>query len=207
MEILDNLLKTETLIKENIQSQEDLKKLKKNLNHTDANILILVISIIASIVLLIIYHKLFTKISSYLPSDIILAPFFLFVAYIVVFNLPAFLIGKLLKKGIINKRFKKNKTKIESFKDKVNGTYSDLENNSILPKKYWNTYSVSKMVEYIQNKRADTLKETINLFEDEELKRESNNSLNNINNGQKQIQKQILVQTLLSATTKRNLIE
>ncbi|MTI61213.1 MAG: hypothetical protein FH762_14765 [Firmicutes bacterium] len=49
--------------------------------------------------------------------------------------------------------------------NKVEQNINMLQKDSILPKAYWNSFAINKIIEYLINLRADSLKEAINLFE------------------------------------------
>lgn len=52
----------------------------------------------------------------------------------------------------------------------MNGLVNQLEKFTILPSKYWTLHAVDTIGNYILDKRIDTLKEGINLYEDELFK-------------------------------------
>lgn len=55
-----------------------------------------------------------------------------------------------------------------------------LEVSDILPEKYRTLHAVSHLLEYVQNKRIDTLKEGLNLYEDEMSKQLQQQRLNQV---------------------------
>lgn len=66
----------------------------------------------------------------------------------------------------VNGKVKRNKERINEIK-KLLGELSKNVNPVHLPKTYINEYALSKLESYLLNKRADTLKEALNLFEQE----------------------------------------
>ncbi|MDT3417173.1 hypothetical protein QO009_003068 [Brevibacillus aydinogluensis] len=44
---------------------------------------------------------------------------------------------------------------------------NDLQNHSVVPEKYWHSYALSCIESYLHTGRADTLKECLNLYEQE----------------------------------------
>lgn len=66
----------------------------------------------------------------------------------------------------VNKKITKNKDKINEIKRRL----ADLNEEVTpvyIPRTYINDYALSKLKSYFSNRRADTLKEALNLFEDE----------------------------------------
>jgi hypothetical protein len=70
---------------------------------------------------------------------------------------------------------------IKSIEEEVLLNYKILENNSELPKAYWNSYAVNKLIEYFINKRADNIKEALNLLELDYKHKEKMEMLEEIN--------------------------
>ena len=93
---------------------------------------------------------------------------FLFVPLIPILILPYYILGGFTKK--INRYFKgkrmeKNKEKIEQLILKYNKNLRLMDSHSMVPACYRSTYAVISFIQYIENLRADNLKEAINLFE------------------------------------------
>lgn len=66
----------------------------------------------------------------------------------------------------VKKRVKKNKTRINELQRLMNEIEEDI-NPIHIPKTYINYYALTKLESYLINKRADSLKEALNLFEQE----------------------------------------
>ena len=66
----------------------------------------------------------------------------------------------------VKKKVKRNKERINEIKSSL-GELNKNVNPVHLPKVYINKYALSKLETYLINKRADTLKEALNLFEQE----------------------------------------
>jgi len=101
---------------------------------------------------------------------------------------------------------KKEKNEIDEINSIILATFEEVENISVLPEKYRNIQSIEKIQEYITNKRADSLKEALNLYEDEKMKSQQTRALNRISQQQTaliQIQqatnRQLIWQTLIIA--------
>lgn len=62
---------------------------------------------------------------------------------------------------------KKYHNRLIEIENKVEQNINMLQKDSILPKAYWNSFAINKIIEYLINLRADSLKEAINLFENE----------------------------------------
>jgi hypothetical protein len=69
------------------------------------------------------------------------------------------------------------KEDIDSFETKRNDNYTQLTSFSVVPQDYWNVYYLISIRKYFENKRADTLKEALNLLEQE---RQLNQYLNQL---------------------------
>ncbi len=57
------------------------------------------------------------------------------------------------------------KGKINAIQNKINNNHDRLEKIDVLPENYWTPYRANKIIEFIVNKRADNLKEALNLLE------------------------------------------
>lgn len=62
---------------------------------------------------------------------------------------------------------KKNKKEIENNNFKINNIIKKIHETSVVPAKYLNKNFIGRFIEYIENIRADNLKECINLLEQE----------------------------------------
>ncbi|HAM79245.1 hypothetical protein [Ornithinibacillus bavariensis] len=74
---------------------------------------------------------------------------------------------------IINKvafktKIKKNFDRLNEIIEEKPNLINQLKTQSLVPEDYWNIYALNKFEKYINNQRADSLKEVINLFEQEE---------------------------------------
>ncbi len=68
--------------------------------------------------------------------------------------------------------------RFEPFVKEMDSIALKLEESAIIPEKYRTLHAVSHLLDYIQNGRIDTLKEGINLYEDEMSKQKQQHSLN-----------------------------
>jgi ABC-type multidrug transport system fused ATPase/permease subunit len=71
----------------------------------------------------------------------------------------------LLEKLIPKIRVLINKDKITVLEEQISSNFKILENISELPKNYWNSYAVDKIIEYFTNRRVENLKEALNLLD------------------------------------------
>lgn len=95
--------------------------------------------------------------------------------------------GKNLEKKVIKKRFEKQEKEINELNLEIKKTYTECSEVSILPEKYWDTQIVEKLTSYFKDERADSLKEALNLYEDDLLKIQQMNLLNEVSQSQKNI--------------------
>jgi hypothetical protein len=91
------------------------------------------------------------------------------------------------KRKIIAKRKLEKISEYDEINELIAKTYDNCKATSILPEQYWNLHAVNKIKEYFVNLRADSLKEAINLYEDELLKLKQLDMLNNISELQKKM--------------------
>lgn len=201
MHLLENLDITSKLVAENVTSQNQLEAIKISNNKTrivDWYIFFgFIIGLIPAFVLitvemmLIDYFGIISKEFAETPAKNILL---VGILNLVCFTASVLLTVKLFQKlgyrhreRIVRKRFEKSYGQIKALNDSIDRSYNECEKITVLPKKYWNIQSIKKLKEYIQNKRADSLKEALNLFEDELIKMQQMQLLNGISNLQNQM--------------------
>lgn len=205
MELLENLQQTRKLVLENIDAQDKAKALKSKLLKSDIDSLIIIPAFFISFAVIYFNKEMLIQ-SIFLTNKIEINAIIVLFIFLLI-NILAFIYGRKFKKNIIKNRLSNNKNQFEKYDSIINSTYDDCVNNSQLPDTYWDINSIDKIIEYIKNKRADNLKEAINLLEDERIKLSHLGALDNINKTQQQIQKQILAQTIISTTKSRNLFD
>lgn len=181
-ELLSNLKQTRILIKRNLQANSRLDSLQLELTKTKVNDIFALLGVLVG---LIMYFSIFdasnlSKATSSNQYYFHLLPFILFAISIFVF----IRLGKTIEKEIFRKRFDKRKSKIDEINSVIKRTYEESERLSILPSKYRNIYTIDKIQDYIKNKRADSFKEALNLYEDEMMRIEQMKILNNISQQQ-----------------------
>lgn len=71
----------------------------------------------------------------------------------------------IINKTIRENRIKKNQARIYEIEDFIVQANHLLEVNSELPRMYWYSYASGSILAYIINRRADSLKESLNLYE------------------------------------------
>ncbi len=82
------------------------------------------------------------------------------------------------------KKFYDKKAEIDVEVNRIKENLEQLDKYCLLPKKYQNLHSMEKILEYFENLRVDSIKEAINLFEDESLKYESIKQMKILSNKQ-----------------------
>jgi len=90
------------------------------------------------------------------------------------------LVGPILDKNKKNDMRKAALIRFQPLMNEMNSIAIKLEESAIIPEKYRTVHAVSHLLDYIKNGRIDTLKEGINLYEDEMSKQTQQNSLNYI---------------------------
>lgn len=96
-------------------------------------------------------------------------------------------VGKISERIFIKRRLKSCVPKIEELNTIVNLTNDEFERTSIVPLKYWDEAILIKMIGYIQDRRADSLKDCINLYEFENSQRKYMDKLDQISYQQREI--------------------
>ncbi len=200
-ELLANLEQTKEIIKRNLQANSKLNSLQKELAKNNTEVWYTLLGVIIGISALVVSSTSLQKLKNYEPI-FILIPIGLVVLSIVLFRR----LGKVKEKSLIRKRFETRKNEIDEINSIILATFEEVENISVLPEKYRNIQSIEKIQEYITNKRADSLKEALNLYEDEKMKSQQTRALNRISQQQTaliQIQqatnRQLIWQTLIIA--------
>ncbi len=62
-------------------------------------------------------------------------------------------------------KLRKHRLRMLEIEDEVEGKVELLKSFSEVPRDYWYSYGVNSLLSYFQNKRADTLKEALNLLD------------------------------------------
>jgi len=183
------------------QANSKLNSLQKELAKNNTEVWYTLLGVIIGISALVVSSTSLQKLKNYEPI-FILIPIGLVVLSIVLFRR----LGKVKEKSLIRKRFETRKNEIDEINSIILATFEEVENISVLPEKYRNIQSIEKIQEYITNKRADSLKEALNLYEDEKMKSQQTRALNRISQQQTaliQIQqatnRQLIWQTLIIA--------
>jgi hypothetical protein len=88
------------------------------------------------------------------------------VAIIAVILAPSYFIWiPAYNRKYLNKRQIENADRIKQILHEKSQIVYALEQKSIVPKKYWYSYALGKIEGYVQDFRADSLKESLNLYE------------------------------------------
>jgi hypothetical protein len=110
------------------------------------------------------------------------------VAVIAVILAPSYLIWiPAYNRKYLNKKQIENADRIKRIPLEKSQIVYALEQKSIVPKKYWYSYALAKIEGYIQDFRADSLKESLNLFEEDVKHNDSIQQLINIQIQQEQL--------------------
>lgn len=83
------------------------------------------------------------------------------------------IVSILIQKQVLKrkkKRFNNNKANLELY-SRLEEIYSELEKSSLLPETYWSIDAAEKTASYIKNQRADSIKEALNLYEEEKYRK------------------------------------
>jgi len=92
------------------------------------------------------------------------------VALYVFFKIINFTLS-MISKIFFDKINQEKKTILEGELKRLNSEYQNiritLANKTVISQSYWNLFAVNRFITYIANRRADTLKEAINLYERE----------------------------------------
>ncbi|WP_232698573.1 hypothetical protein [Brevibacillus daliensis] len=156
-----NLDFTESLIKDWHKLQDELNYYFKkpiNLRFNDHIKIFIALPLVTAIITLIIFGRKDGKfIFDVLPD---LFSFF----FLVIYPLSIFIINR---NAIVAKKRKYAK-RIQEIPILQKKLFQELKSKSDIPEDYWYLYALEKMKKYINNNRADSLKECINLFEHEE---------------------------------------
>ncbi len=186
-EILENIKLTRSVIYKNLQANTELDSLEKEIRKrsykTNIFSLIAFPVIFGSFFLLTILVLNFLernndKITKEFYSGLYVLGFIIFLLYVTATIVEK--MTKMLRDKIIRERYEKNIKRIEAINSEIIKTYEEIKNSSIFPMKYNSIQALDKIEEYINDKRADSLKEVLNLYEDELMKLKQLEMLNNI---------------------------
>lgn len=181
-ELLTNLEQTKGIIKRNLQANSKLDSLQKELTKTYTEVWFTLLGVLVGFFALVVSAMSLQKLKNFEPT-FILIPFGLIVISIIIFRK----LGKMKEKSIVRKRFEERKYEIDEINSAILKTYEESEKVSVLPQKYRNIHSIEKIQEYLINKRADSLKEALNMYEDELMKLQQMQVLNRISQQQKNL--------------------
>lgn len=170
-EVVAPLQKIEEYYSRCLQLQKQLETAKKN---SDFMIIKLSISIPAGVILgFIEFFFVFMLLSeNFLEkfSDMILPFMFFCMAQ---FGVGLYLILHFSLKGVFKKKTEKNASKLQAQLDENQKAYYDLAQmvyptlKRNLPEDYWYSQAVASIAGYFRTGRANTLKEALNLYEEE----------------------------------------
>lgn len=79
----------------------------------------------------------------------------------------------LLNNWFVRYKYIKNANRVREIQEDYPLIFDDLRTYSMIPEAYWNSAALSVMEGYLINKRADTLKECLNLYESERFQHAS----------------------------------
>jgi hypothetical protein len=85
----------------------------------------------------------------------------------IIFVFFRFMIGDVLDYFKRKQLIRQIKPELIQISEQMNNLVEKLDQFTLLPEKYWTLQAVDTIGNYFQNRRADTLKEAINLYEDE----------------------------------------
>ncbi|WP_026694095.1 hypothetical protein [Peribacillus kribbensis] len=88
-------------------------------------------------------------------------------------------LGK-INKSLLEKKLSENKVRIEHLKEQINNSNQYLHKDSIVPQEYLYNEALDRFISYGINKRADSIKEAINLFEEETKHQQSIDELHEL---------------------------
>jgi hypothetical protein len=156
--LFKNLQKSKELISRYADLDFEIWSLKFYIQHYNKKSLFTFLSLIPALVL--IYAP---RISVNFRTDMLMFLFFAVASFMV------------LKYGVFNLviRFKRkalwrmNQPKLLSLVDEMNKVVEQLDSFTVLPPKYRTMHAVDTIEDYILNKRIDSLKAGLNLYEDE----------------------------------------
>ncbi len=182
-EILDNLEITKGIINRNITANSKLDIIKSKIVDTSIKLIFIIIASIAAYLTLqstVFFVKIINV--KFIPFLLIIIGVLTIIVFFVIKNY-----GKNLEKKVIKKRFEKQEKEINEINLEIKRIYIECSEISILPEKYWDTQIVEKLTSYFKDERADSLKEALNLYEDELLKIQQMNLLNEVSQSQKSL--------------------
>jgi hypothetical protein len=84
---------------------------------------------------------------------------------------PLLLIAALINKLVVSQRLRANAKRMMELRSNIEQDINYLS-HSIVPEDYWDEAIIEKLEKYVANKRASTLKECLNLFEQERMHEE-----------------------------------
>ncbi|MFA9559295.1 hypothetical protein ACERII_18445 [Evansella sp. AB-rgal1] len=174
-ELLNDILKHKSLVNEFMKYHQEL-----NAYYTNP---LAGFSIGPRLITWFVCHILLIVNISFMPLSIF--------SSIIVFCLLLFL-PRIIEKIIIST----NQPRIIELREQMKNI-EDSVNPVFIPKVYMNQYALNKLEEYLVNKRADNLKEALNLFEQEKLHNEQMKQLNIIQHIQEDTYRKANEATLL----------
>lgn len=186
--LIDNLQRTLILTKE----KEKLKNTRFYYSFIDIPVKVLMAThVFLYILLLIVSYKIFNTIDRLINSN---SDFLLLLFWVGILGLP-YLVVKFLPTKIISSL---EKNKQQANKHIIDKAYSRefkidslLNEYSVIPSDYRNPYAINSFISYLENQRADTLKEAINLFESDIRHIERMKELEKIKYNQHEIMRQV----------------
>lgn len=152
--LLKNLQDTKSLVDEN----KGLSLQKRRFYREPIN---LFFKIIIGILLFPMFSRLTGALVLHYKSNILDWLLIQILNIVVSFIITPILLSKLIKLGWILM----NKTRIKEIDRRISANFNILKKTSEVPEAYYYSYAVDKFIEFILNKRADNLKEAINLLE------------------------------------------
>ncbi len=157
-EMLTNLQTTAVIIKETEELIDESDK------YTHKITINLGWRFITYLILLFITYTIINSLPNNIVNDLVI--FFVIAFFVVPYLVMRFTFTFICNLYHSHKQ-KKYKSRLIKIEEKLKQNINLLQNDSILPKAYWNSFAVAKIIDYIRNLRADNLKEAINLFENE----------------------------------------
>ncbi|OUQ86654.1 hypothetical protein B5G50_19490 [Brevibacillus brevis] len=96
-----------------------------------------------------------------------------------------------INKWHIKYKYSQNKDRIKEIQEYFPKIPDDLQTNSVIPEAYWSSAALIVLEQYLINKRADNLKECLNLYEIEQRHHQTIAQLDEIRNLQISIYNQL----------------
>lgn len=191
--LFDNLRKSKELIARYADLEIETCSLKFNIQKYDRKSLIVFLSLVPTLIL--IYAP---RISINFRTNI----FTFLIISIASFVILKYGVFKLLIRLKRRELWRANTPRLVMLADEMNNLVQQLDHFTVLPPKYRTMHAVDTIEDYILNKRIDSLKEGLNLYEDELYK------LKHMQNQQFQIQQnyQMIYQNSQMITQNKRMI-